>query len=555
MADPNAWGVMLTAERIAAMRACGAWQDRILTECVDRQVADRPGEVAIVGWTGDDGGRSEHTFAELAAASDRIALGLHDLGIGSGDIVSFQLGNRWEFVAIVIACVRIGAVANPLMPILRQRELTFILGLTESKVLIVPEQFRGFGFAAMGREVAAAVPTLRHVFSIGGTGETSFAGHFLDTPWEERYDKAGIFARQRPDANDVTLLMFTSGTTGEPKGVMHTANTLFASIGLASVLPGLTGEDVFFSPTPLAHITGFLWCLLAPLLLGCKNVLQDIWQPAVAAGLIARERATFSIGATPFLNDIVGFAGRDGIDMSCLRLYICGGAPVPPVLVRDARDRLGCTIVSAWGMTECGPGSMVRPSVADRKSSETDGAAWPHCELRIVGDDGLDLPRGDVGRLLYRGANLFVGYFKRPALYGVDADGWFETGDLGRMDDEGYIRITGRSKDVIIRGGENIPVVEVENLLLEHPAVASVAVVAMPDPRLGERGCAFVTLRTGQALTFEDMRHFLLGKQISRSYLPERLEVLDEMPMTPTGKIQKFALRERAAALVRGEQT
>jgi cyclohexanecarboxylate-CoA ligase len=548
--DQSSWGINLTAERIAAMRASGAWHDRILTDFFDRHAAEQPDATAIVAWTGDDRVRTEKTYAELAAASVRIALGLHALGIRKGDIVSFQLNNRWEFMAISLACVRIGAVGNPLMPILRHRELTFILGLTESKVLIVPERFRGFGFASMAREVAAAVPTLRHVFAIDAEDETSFATYFLHTAWEEHFDKTAIFAAERPGPNDLMLLMFTSGTTGEPKGVMHTANTLLADVVLAADLPGLTRADVIFMPLPLAHIFAYALGMLLGFTLGSKIVLQDQWQPDVAAQLIAGERATYSAGTPVFLHDLTWFDGLDRVDTSTLRYFNCGGAPVPPVLVRDAKARIGCRVISVWGMTENLLVTSVRATDPEEKSCETDGRAVPHCEVRIVDDNGEEVPRGTSGRLLARGGTHFVGYFKRPALYNIDADGWFDTGDLARMDTDGYIRITGRAKDLIIRGGENIPVVEVENLLLEHPAVNAVAIVAMPDPRLGERACAYVQLRQGVTLTFDEMRGFLRAKQISPSYLPERLELLDEMPMTPSGKIQKFVLRERARALV-----
>jgi cyclohexanecarboxylate-CoA ligase len=547
-ADQTSWGINLTAERIAAMRDSGAWHNRIPTDFFDRHVAEQPCATAVVAWTGDDGQHTERTYAELAAAADRIALGLYALGIRKGDIVSFQLNNRWEFVAIVLACVRIGAVTNPLMPILRHRELTFVLGLTESRVLIVPERFRGFDFASMARDVAAVVPTLKHVFSIGGEGETSFAAHFLTTAWEERFDRTAVFASERPGPNDVMQLMFTSGTTGEPKGVMHTANTLFRSVISVADTFGLTRADVIFSASPLAHQFGYHCGMLMSLMLGAKLVLQDIWQPNVAARLIASERATLSMGATPFINDIVRLDCHDRIDT--LRLFLCGGAPIPPILVRQAKARVDCKVISVWGMTENLMVTAVRPDDPDEKASETDGIAMPHCAVRVVDGNGGEVPRGTSGRLLAYGATHFVGYFKRPALYTVDPDGWFDTGDLARMDDDGYIRITGRAKDLVIRGGENIPVVEVENLLLEHPAVNAVAIVAMPDPRLGERACAFVVPRPGQTLTFETMRAFLREKRISPSYLPERLELLDEMPMTPTGKIQKFVLRERARVLV-----
>jgi cyclohexanecarboxylate-CoA ligase len=550
MADHESWGINLTAERIAAMRASGAWHDRILTDFFDRHVAEQANAAAVVAWTGDDGRRAELTFAELAAASNRIALGLYALGIRRGDIVSFQLNNRWEFVAIVLACARIGAVSNPLMPILRQRELTFILGLTESKVLIVPERFRGFDFASMAREVAADLPALKHVFVIGGAGAVSFATHFLDTAWEERFDKFEIFAAERPAPNDVTLLTFTSGTTGEPKGVMHTANTLLAGVMLSADLLGLGRSEVIFMPLPLAHIFAYALGALLAFTLGGKLVLQDHWDPAIASRLIQSERATYSAGTPVFLSDLAHFEGQNRFDKSTIRYYFCGGAPVPPVLVREAKIRMGCRVISIWGMTENLLVTGVRPADPEEKSCETDGAAVPHCEVRIVDDHCVETPRGVSGRLLARGGTHFVGYFKRPALYNFDPDGWFDTGDLARMDADGYIRITGRAKDLVIRGGENIPVVEVENLLLEHPAVNAVAIVAMPDARLGERACAFVQPRPGQTLGFDEMRAFLRGKRLSPSYLPERLELLDEMPMTPSGKIQKFVLRERAAALV-----
>jgi cyclohexanecarboxylate-CoA ligase len=549
MADHNSWGIHLAAERIAAMRASGAWQEHILTDFIDRHVAQQADATAVVAWTGDDDRQVELTFAKLAAAADRIALGLYALGIRRGDIVSFQLNNRWEFIAIVLACARIGAVSNPLMPILRQRELTFILGLTESKVLIVPNRFRDFDFASMAREVASAVPSLKHVFAIGGE-EMSFVAHFLNPAWEEQFDKAVIFASNRPEPNDVTLLMFTSGTTGEPKGVMHTANTLLSGGGLSAELLGLTGSDVIFMPLPLAHMFAYAMGAHMALTLGSKLVLQDHWNPAVATRLIQNERATYSAGTPTFLNDQAHFNGPERDATLTIRLYFCGGAPVPPVLVRDAKSRVGCKVISIWGMTENLLVTGVRPSDPDEKSSETDGAAAPHCEVRVVDDDGVEVPRGTPGRLLARGCTHFVGYFKRPALYNVDPGGWFDTGDLARMDGDDYIRITGRTKDLVIRGGENIPVVEVENLLLEHPAVNAVAIVAMPDARLGERACAFVQLRPGQSLVLGDVRAFLLGKQLAPSYLPERLELLDEMPMTPSGKIQKFVLRERARALV-----
>jgi cyclohexanecarboxylate-CoA ligase len=539
------WGIQLDAARATAMRRSGAWHDKVLTEFFQPHAAAHPERTAIVASRGDTGEITRVTYAQLAGAADKIALGLHALGIQRGDIVSFQLPNWWEFLAVVLGCIRIGAVTHPIMPVLRHRELTFMARLTGTRVLIVPERFRGFDFEAMAHEVAAEVPTLRHVFAVG-TAESSFTRHFLDP------DRgAGAQATQHPAPDDLMQLIFTSGTTGEPKGVMHTANTMFANVVPFAARMSLTASDVGFSPTPLAHQLGYLFGVLTPLMLGGTIVLQDIWDPATAARLIEAERVTYCMGATPFLNDLAHYKGIAERDVRSLRYFISGGAPIPAALVRTATARIGCKVIAIWGMTEVSAVTTVLPDDPPERACESDGIAMPNSEVQVVDEAGNELPRGQSGRLLTRGATQFVGYFKRPQFYTVNADGWLDTGDLARMDVKGYIRITGRAKDIIIRGGENIPVVEIEALLHGHVAVQMAAIVAMPDPRLGERACAFVLPRTGQTVTFDEMRHFLEAQRVAPAYLPERLVLLDAMPMTPSGKVQKFVLREQARALVR----
>ena len=325
------WGIDLDAGRINAMQSSGAWHDQILADFFDRNAAAHPNATAIVAASGDTGQLTTVSYADLAVAADRIALGLYALGIRKGDIVSFQLANCWEFLAIVVACIRIGAITHPIMPILRHRELIFMSRLTEARLLIVPDHFRGFDFGTMAKEVAAEVPTVQHVFTIGGA-ESSFAKHFLDEAWESRLDKSAVFAAERPDANDLMQLIFTSGTTGEPKGVMHTANTMFANVIPFAMRMGLVRSDVGFSPTPIAHQLGYLYGVLTPLMLGGKVVLQDIWDPRTAAGLIADEGVTYCMGATPFLNDLTHYDGLDQADVSSLRYFISGGAPIPSKL-------------------------------------------------------------------------------------------------------------------------------------------------------------------------------------------------------------------------------
>jgi cyclohexanecarboxylate-CoA ligase len=525
------------------MGRIGAWHAKVLTDFFDMHAATHPDQTAIVASRGDTGEVVRISYAHLSHAADKIALGLRDLGVRRGDIVSFQLPNWWEFLAIVLGCIRIGAVTHPIMPVLRHRELAFMAKLTEARVLIVPQRFRNFDFETMAHEVAAEVPTLRHVFAVGAA-ESSFTRHFLNSERD-----VGTLSREGADPDELMQLIFTSGTTGEPKGVMHTANTMFANVVPFASLMGLTGEDVGFSPTPVAHQLGYLFGVLTPLMLGGTVVLQDIWDPALAARLIEAERVTYCMGATPFLNDLAHLEDITRHDVSSLRYFISGGAPIPAALVRAATARLGCKVIAVWGMTEVSAVTTVLPNDPDERACESDGIAMPHSEVRVADEAGNELPRGQSGRLLTRGSTQFVGYFKRPQLYTVNAEGWLDTGDLARMDGSGYIRITGRAKDIIIRGGENIPVVEIEALLYGHPAVQTVAIVAMPDPRLGERACAFVLPRPGRTLAFEEMRQFLQTQRVAPAYLPERLVLLDAMPMTPSGKVQKFVLRERARML------
>ena len=537
------WGIQRDSVRAEAMRLSGAWHGKVLTDFFDPHAAASPERKAIVASRGDVGEVTRISYAQLAGAADKIAFGLRGLGVRRGDIVSFQLPNWWEFLAIVIACIRIGAVTHPIMPVLRHRELAFMAKLTGTRVLIVPQQFRGFDFETMAREVAAEVPTLQHTFAVG-TAESSFTKYFLNSEWD-----VGTLEGERPDPDELMQLIFTSGTTGEPKGVMHTANTMFANVVPFAARMNLTARDVGFSPTPLAHQLGYLFGVLTPLMLGGTIVLQDIWNPAMAARLIEAERVTYCMGATPFLNDLAHFEGITGHDVGSLRYFISGGAPIPPALVQTATLRLGCKVIAIWGMTEVSAVTTVLPDDPPERASESDGTAMPHSEVRVADEGGNELPRGQSGRLLTRGSTQFVGYFKRPQLYTVNEEGWLDTGDLARMDASGYIRITGRAKDIIIRGGENIPVVEIEAMLHGHPAVQMVAIVAMPDPRLGERACAFVLPRPGLSLAFEEMRRFLEAQRVAPAYLPERLVLLDAMPLTPAGKVQKFVLRERASVL------
>jgi cyclohexanecarboxylate-CoA ligase len=306
----------------------------------------------------------------------------------------------------------------------------------------------------------------------------------------------------------------------------------------------LGSEDVVLMASPMAHQTGFLYGLIMPIMYKMHAVLLDVWNAEMATNLIREEKVTFTMASTPFLTDLAKHIETSNNLVPTLRTFVCAGAPIPSPLVEMARRVLGTKIISAWGMTENGAVTVVDLNDPDERTFNTDGKPLRGVEIKIVDTEDHELPRGESGRLLLRACSNFAGYLKRPELNDTTEDGWFDTGDLAYKDEQGYIRITGRSKDVIIRGGENIPVVEIESLLYRHPAVELVAIVAFPDERLGERACAVVTLKQGQTLSFEEMVDFLKEREIAIQYIPERLLIRDSMPATPSGKLQKFRLRE-----------
>ena len=535
---------VLIPPRRAQMAARGLWRDKTINDYLERCVAAHPDKPALAARRVEDGSMRRFTWRELATMADRIAVGLARLGIGRNDVVACQLPNWWQFTALYLACSRIGAVLNPLMTIFRERELGFMLSHGRAKVMVAPKVFRGFDYAGMLAGMRAALPDLAQVLIVGGEGPDSFEARLSDPPWEREPDAARILGASRPGPDDVTQLIYTSGTTGEPKGVMHTANTLMSNIVPYAARLKLSADDVVLMASPMAHQTGFMYGLVMPVVLGGRAVLQDVWDPATAVALIRDEGATFTMASTPFLTDLAKAVADDGKGVPTLRSFLCAGAPIPGPLVERARASLGAKIVSAWGMTENGAVTTTLPEDDDERSINTDGCPLPGMEVRVLDLDDKPAAPGAEGRLQVRGCSNFGGYLKRPRLNATDAEGWFDTGDMARVDERGYIRICGRSKDVIIRGGENIPVIEIEALLYKHPSVASVAIVAYPDERLGERACAFATLRPGTQLSFQDMTAFLAAQKIARQYIPERLEIRDALPATPSGKIQKFKLRE-----------
>lgn len=537
--------MLLDQRRRDVERERGIWPDQVLTDYFDQWVSTRPEAVALIDHSASTGHTRTLTFAELDDQVADITVALTRLGVRRGDVVAYQLPNWWQFPALMLACTRLGAVNSPLMPIYRRRELEFILRHSGARVFIAPEQFRGFGHGALARALQREIDTLKHVLLIDGAGDDAFDRHV--SPCGPAQGRATV-----AKADDITQLLYTSGTTGEPKGVLHSSNTLIGTTLKFAERMQLGDGDIVFMPSPLAHQAGYEYGAMVALLLGIPMVMLDIWNPAIALALIARHRATYTFCSTPFLADLASHPGVEDADLSSFRLFVTSGAPIPPPVVAAAQERLAVTVVSGWGMTECG--ILTTTELDGRKVLESDGHPLPGSAVRIVDEEGVERQRGQEGTLQCTGAGLFVGYLKRPDIYQpdiyqVDAEGWFDTGDLACMDDDGDIRITGRKKDIIIRGGENIPVVEVENALYRMAGIAAAAVVAMPDARLGERACAFVELRPGARLDFAAITAHLDHEGVAKSYWPERLEIVAELPRTASGKIQKFVLREQARAL------
>ena len=535
---------VLIEPRRARMEAEGFWPGRTLLDYFDVCLAEKPEATAVVSIVTGAGARRDLTYAEIDHLAWRAAAGLRRLGLGKDDVLSCQLPNGWEFVVLYIACLRLGVVFNPVMPIFREHELSFMLRHGETKVFAVPKVFRGFDHEAMAHGLKADLPDLRHLVVVGGAGPDGFEAALLDPALDAEVPGIReISARDRGDANAVCQLIYTSGTTGEPKGVMHTANTMYSNLVAYAQRLGLGASDVVLMASPMAHQTGFMYGLLMPAMLKARMVLLDSWDKALAARVIAQEGVTFTMASTPFLMDLTNTVEELGTDSSSLRIFLCAGTAIPGALVERARRVLGTKIISAWGMTENGALTLVSPSDPDERSINTDGFVLPGMELQIRGADGTVLPVGQEGALYVRGCSNFAGYLKRPQWNATDAEGWFDTGDIARMDEKGYIRICGRTKDVIIRGAENLPVVEIEGVLYKHPDILQVAIVAYPDERLGERACAFVVPKNGKTFSFEEMVRFLDSQHLAKQYYPERLEVCDRLPSTASGKIQKFALR------------
>ena len=525
----------LTPQLVDEWTRSGWWPNRTFDDTLAARVVARPAKAAVV----DDYTRL--TYAELGTAVDRVAKWLATRGVRAGEVVSCLLPNRAEAVVLFYAAARLGAIFNPIVPIYGAREIGFILRQAESVVLVVIDRFRGVDLAALAERLRPDVPSLRDVVVIGE------ARPGMRT-WTELESGSPSSTPLPVDPNAVHALLYTSGTTADPKGVLHTHNTLLCECASMARNHALSERDVLVMPSPVSHISGMLFGLMLPVYLGATSVLMERWDADRFLDLVEREGGTFSAGATPFLQGVVE-AWRAHRPRT-LRVFPCGGADVPPDLIRRAQAELGIRSGRGYGSTEF-PSivSSAGPDVPDAKRSATDGRPIPPNVVELRDLDGRPVEPGEEGEVWARGPELFVGY-RDPALNddAFDARGFFRTGDLGRVDGDGWLTITGRVKDIIVRAGEKFSAKEIEDLLHAHPKVRSVAIVPVHDAAVGERACACVVpMDASSPPTLDELTALLAGHEISRRKLPERLAIMTELPMTASGKVQKHVLQAKLA--------
>ena len=482
---------------------------------------------------------AELTFKEMHDRGIKLAGALHALGLRKGDVLAMEMPNWMEACLTYHACAALGVVVTPIIHIYQAKEVEFILRQSRAKVFMVPDNWRGVDYLAMVQEIRPRLPDLQNVIVVGEKVPDDCLS-FDDVAARATPD----FPRPDISPDEPHILAYTSGTTSDPKGVVHSHNTLLSELRAIHAASGGGPEDVFLCPNPIGHIAGIYSALIAPFMLGYKTlVLMDGWDPTWALQLIQEHRITFTGGATFFLATLLNAPNFKDYDTSSLREFGLGGAGVPPTLVEQAAG-VGWWSMRAYGCTEHPSITMGTKDDPLEKRAHTDGRPMIDVEVRLVDDDGNDVAPGEEGEVISRGPDQFLGYMD-PAM-DADAfteDGWFRTGDIGRFDAEGYLAITDRKKDIIIRGGENISAREVEEILAEHPKVQEAAVTPVSDERYGERVCAFVITRESQPLTLDEVLEHFKARGVAKQKTPERLEIVDAFPRTLSGKVQKYVLR------------
>jgi len=520
---PTGWRIRWNAELARQAYADGWWRRELCTDALRRIAADDPDRILVID------GETRLTAGDLHDRAGRLAQTML-ARFAPGSTVSFMLPNWQEAAVIYMAATMAGMVAHPILPSLRDHDLRFMLADIGSRMIFVPGSFRGHDYAAMLARVTDAIETPPETVVVRGD-----AGPH--TPFATLFDAAATAPLPEIHPDDVRMVMYTSGTTGRPKGVMHTHNSINALIRQIGrhwlIAPG----DRFLVPSPISHIGGSIYAFETPLLLGTTAILMESWDPDAAVEIMARERCTHMAGATPFLQHLLAAARKAETRLPDLKLFICGGASVPPALIREAAGYFESAVVSrVYGSTEV---PVTTVGVIDRDdidhAAETDGRPGI-ATVRIAED----------GEIRARGPQMLVGYVHaEDEADAFDEQGYYRTGDQGRLVDGDHLVVTGRIKDLIIRNGENISPKEIEDLLVSHPAIAEIAIVGVPDARTGERAVAVIVPRDGAAPDVPALADYLAGFGVARFKYPEAVALWDALPRNDAGKVLKQGIRAR----------
>ena len=541
--DPSGFQTRWSQELADRYLAEGHWSNTTLVDAARASLAADPDHLLLI-----EGGK-RLTRRECWDQALYLAGFFLSRGLKPGDVISFQLPNWVESAVIALAARMVGLIINPIPPIYRESELAYILADCRSKLIFIPDTFRKHDHAAMLNALWADLPELDDVVVVRGDGDLTWDMALSFAPADEA-------ALPVVDPSAVMMVMYTSGTTGKPKGVLHTHYSYDHRARAMGEAWQIGPDDVVFMPSPVTHITGALWAFDLTWIHGSASVLMDVWTVEEGIRVIEQHGCTVHGGATPFLQQLLDTAGARPEALATLRLFFCGGTTVSPDLIRKANAAFpDCLFFRCYGSTEMVTATLgIRDRANIELGADTDGEIVYPAELLIVdAADDTPLPHGEEGEIIARGPGLFFGYVDAADNAGnFIGDGYFRMGDLGCIVHENYIVITGRKKDIIIRSGENISPKEVEDLLGNHPAVAEIAIVAMPSAVTGEKGCAFIIPREGMSIDLPEIRRFLDEEGLARQKFPEHVVLVDDLPRVPSGKVKKDVLRVMAKGIAEG---
>jgi non-ribosomal peptide synthetase component E (peptide arylation enzyme) len=513
---------------LARYAGIGVWDERTIADQALDWVAADPDFTIVVD------GDVHWSRAELVAEAEALAVALHARGLRPGEVIAFQVPNWREAAAINLAAAMGGWAVNPIVPIYRDHEVSQMLGDCRAKAFFVAASFRDYDFAAMAARIRPNLPDLAHVFTVRGTGDGDYAELVAEGTGQ-------TFARPRVDPHGVKLVLYTSGTTGRPKGVLHNHVTLQRILRRSAEHWNIGAGDATLMPSPVTHVSGYGNGLELPLVAGTRTVLMESWNAQAALDLIERHDVVGTVAATPFLVELANAARTAKRRLPSLRFFACGGAAVPPELIPCANAAFAhCKAFRVFGASEVPLVTFGWP-FDEARAATTDGEVVDY-DVRVVDGDDRDVATGEEGEILARGPGMLLGYADEAQTRdAITADGFFRTGDLGTLSAAGALTVTGRKKDLIIRGGENISAKEIEDVLHTHPAVREASVVAMPHERLGEGVCAYVILAAECDATA--LAAHIAASGLAKQKIPERFEFVDDFPRTASGKIRKDMLR------------